>query len=61
MDPGPVGGTMECGKATGLGFTITMCVWIGYDALLAIMLGGVPLDKSQDRLHAILQAVVVKS
>jgi hypothetical protein len=61
VDPGTVGGTMECGKVTGLPYAMTVCAWTGYDALLAIMLGGLPLDKSQDRLHAILQAVVVKS
>ena len=42
-------------------FRMALCAWSGYDALLAVLIGGATPQQAATQLHTILPAVVTKN
>ncbi|MER7276109.1 hypothetical protein ABT369_16795 [Dactylosporangium sp. NPDC000244] len=59
FDPGKLGGKAECQKTDATGVTLSICAWVGTDALLAFMFN--PMEPSAAAIQAklMLQSMAV--
>jgi hypothetical protein len=60
VQPGSIGGLAECGKVSGIGATMTLCAWLGDDALLGFIFIGYSPEKSAEMVPGILAAVATR-
>ncbi|MCU7728934.1 hypothetical protein ODJ79_34920 [Actinoplanes sp. KI2] len=60
VDAGSVGGKAECAKSGLSGAKISICAWVGTDALLGFIFNAVEPDAAAAQMRAILPSIVVK-
>jgi hypothetical protein len=58
VDPGATGGKAECAKSGGSGIKVSICAWVGTDALLGFIFNGVEPDAAGAQMRAILPSIV---
>jgi hypothetical protein len=58
VDAGPTGGKAECAKSGLSGLKLTICAWVGKDALLGFLFNGVEPDAAGAQMRAILPSIV---
>ena len=60
VDAGPVGGKAECAKSGLSGLKLSICAWVGSDALLGFIINGVETDAAGAQMRTILPSIVTK-
>lgn len=58
VDPSPMPGIARCGEGRQAGARLVVCVWSGYNAMLAIITGGITADVAAQQLRTLLPAIV---
>jgi hypothetical protein len=60
VDAGAIGGRAECAKSGLSGAKISICAWVGSDALLGFLFNGVEADAAAAQMRTVLPSIVVK-
>jgi hypothetical protein len=60
VSTGAVGGKAQCAKVDGTAATLSMCAWVGDDALLGFLFLGFTADKAKAQVPPALTAIVKK-
>lgn len=60
VSAGSVGGLAECEKVSGMGVAMSLCAWIGEDALVGFILTGYSPAEAGEAVPEILSAIVKK-
>lgn len=60
VDAGAVGGKAECAKSGASGMRLSICAWVGSDALLGFIFNNVEPDAAGTQMRTILPSIVVK-
>jgi hypothetical protein len=60
VDAGPAGGKAECAKSGLSGIKLTVCAWVGTNALLGFIFNGVAPDAAGAQMRTILPAIATK-
>lgn len=60
VDAGAVGGKAECAKSGLSGIKLTICAWVGNDALLGFLFNAVEPAAAGGQMRTILPSIVVK-
>jgi hypothetical protein len=60
VDAGSIGGKAECAKSGLSGAKISICAWVGTDALLGFLFNGIEPDAAAAQMRTVLPSIVVK-
>ncbi|MFG2042437.1 hypothetical protein [Dactylosporangium sp. NPDC048998] len=61
IDPGKLGGKAECQKTDASGQQVSICAWVGNEALLAFMFNSLEPDAAGTQMKLMLPAIAVAS